>query len=327
MVEYRSKKLWWLLLPTMDKLSKVSRCPYGRTVAILLSRVSFDAVRIAIILFSPLVWAELLNPDTLRYTSCEVYADSVLTQCEYSVHSPFIEIHGMLRNCVPMLTTLLINSYFSRWLGIDILCQNLSAVSVCSLSLCNKVSPFPDVLRDLCRFAGPVFWTCIRFLDVMPRSSNCILGGRHKFLLFDHFGPGGNLASWRQVCFVSRLRTSNMICLIFSAMLRQNCLLCFPRGVFCFVDGPGFCYWVEGQDFELPSCGLTNRCWYNCMIFWVSDLSLWAPIVSFVPWVLGLVGRVWLFWWYLFVERLDLGLSLMNPLLNSATPLIYPATA
>ena len=124
----------------MDKYRDVSRCPYGITMEIVLIRVSLDsvtssvfrlvdlAIRIAIILSSPLVWGELLNPDTLRYASCEVYGDSVLTKCEYSVHSPFIELHGMLRDCVPMLTTLLINSYFSRWLGIDILCQNLSAV-------------------------------------------------------------------------------------------------------------------------------------------------------------------------------------------------------
>ena len=124
----------------MDKLSEVSRCPYGRTVEIVLIRVSLDAVtssvlrlvdlviRIAIILLSLLVWGELLNPDTLRYTSCEVYADSVLTKCEYSAHSLSIEPHGMLKDCVPMLTTLLINSYFKMWLGIDILCQNLSAV-------------------------------------------------------------------------------------------------------------------------------------------------------------------------------------------------------
>ena len=124
----------------MDKLSEVSRCPYGRTVEIVLIRVSFDsvtssvlrlvdlAIRIAIILSSPLVWGELLNPDTLRYASCEVYADSVLTKCEYSAHSLSIEPHGMLKDCVPMLTTLLINSYFKMWLGIDILCQNLSAV-------------------------------------------------------------------------------------------------------------------------------------------------------------------------------------------------------
>ena len=64
----------------------------------------------------------------LRYTRSEVYACSVLTRCEYSVHSLSIELHEMLRDYVSMLTTLLISSYFSRWLGIDILCQNLSAV-------------------------------------------------------------------------------------------------------------------------------------------------------------------------------------------------------
>ena len=51
----------------MDKLSDVSRCPYGRIVAMVLSKVSFDAVkssvlrlvdlaiRMAIILLSPLI--------------------------------------------------------------------------------------------------------------------------------------------------------------------------------------------------------------------------------------------------------------------------------
>ena len=49
----------------MDKLSDISRCPYGKTVAMVLSSVSFDAVksrvlrlvdlaiRMAIILLSP----------------------------------------------------------------------------------------------------------------------------------------------------------------------------------------------------------------------------------------------------------------------------------
>ena len=108
----------------MDKLRDVSRCPYGITVEIVLIRVSLDsvtssvfrlvdlAIRIAIILSSPLVWGELLNPDTLRYVSCDVYADSVLTKCEYSAHSPSIELHGMLKERVPMLTSLLINSNF-----------------------------------------------------------------------------------------------------------------------------------------------------------------------------------------------------------------------
>ena len=45
----------------MDKLSDVNRCPYGMTVAMVLSNVNFDAVlrsvdlaiRMAIILLSP----------------------------------------------------------------------------------------------------------------------------------------------------------------------------------------------------------------------------------------------------------------------------------
>ena len=44
--------------------------------------------------------------------------DSVLIRCEYSAHSPFTELHGILRDCVPILTNLLISSYFSSWLGI-----------------------------------------------------------------------------------------------------------------------------------------------------------------------------------------------------------------
>ena len=124
----------------MDRLREVSRCPYGITVEIVLIRVSLDsvtssvfrlvdlAIRIAIILSSPLVWGELLNPDTLRYVSCDVYADSVLTKCEYSAHSPSIELQGMLKDRDPMLTSLLISSYFKTWLGIHMLCQNLSVV-------------------------------------------------------------------------------------------------------------------------------------------------------------------------------------------------------
>ena len=54
--------------------------------------------------------------------------DNVLTKCEYSAHSPSIELHGMLKERVPMLISLLINSYFRMWLGIDKLCQNLSVV-------------------------------------------------------------------------------------------------------------------------------------------------------------------------------------------------------
>ena len=81
----------------------------------------------AIILSSPRVWVESLNPDMLRYRRFEAYVDRVLTRCEYSAHSPFIELHGILRDCVPILTNLLISSYFSSWLGIDILVQNLLA--------------------------------------------------------------------------------------------------------------------------------------------------------------------------------------------------------
>ena len=52
----------------------------------------------------------------------------MLTKCEYSAHSPSIELHGMLRERVPMFINLLISSYFRMWLGIDTVCQNLSAV-------------------------------------------------------------------------------------------------------------------------------------------------------------------------------------------------------
>ena len=124
----------------MDRLGEVSRCPYGITVEIVLIRASLDsvtssvfrlvdlAISIAIILSSPLVWGELLNPDTLRYASCDVNVDSVLTKCDYTAHSPSIELQGMLKDRVPILTSLLINSYFKTWLGIDMLRQNLSAV-------------------------------------------------------------------------------------------------------------------------------------------------------------------------------------------------------
>ena len=124
----------------MDRLREVSQCPYSMTVEIVFIRASLDsvtsrvlrlvdlAINIAIILSSPLVWGELLNPDTLRYASCDVNVDSVLTKCEYSAHSLSIELQGMLKDHVPILTNLLINSYFKRWLGIDMLCQNLSAV-------------------------------------------------------------------------------------------------------------------------------------------------------------------------------------------------------
>ena len=110
----------------MDRLREVSRCPYGMTVEIVLIRASLDsvtsrvlrlvdlAISFAIILSSPLIWGELLNPDTLRYASCDVNVDSVLTKCEYSAHSPSIELQGMLKDRVPILTNLLINSYFKR---------------------------------------------------------------------------------------------------------------------------------------------------------------------------------------------------------------------
>ena len=62
----------------MDRLREVSRCPYGMTVDIVLIRASLDsvtsrvlrlvdlAINIAIILSSPLIRGELLNPDMLR---------------------------------------------------------------------------------------------------------------------------------------------------------------------------------------------------------------------------------------------------------------------
>ena len=92
----------------MDRLREVSRCPYGITVEIVLIRASLDsvtssvfrlvdlAISIAIILSSPLVWGELLNPDTLRYASCDVNVDSVLTKCEYR-RSPHFVIFGTKR--------------------------------------------------------------------------------------------------------------------------------------------------------------------------------------------------------------------------------------
>ena len=87
------------------------------------------AIKMAIILLSPLILVESLNPEMLRYRRFEAYVERVLTRLEYSGHSPSIALHGMVKDRVPMLISLLISSYFSIWLGMDILFQNLSAVS------------------------------------------------------------------------------------------------------------------------------------------------------------------------------------------------------
>ena len=43
-----------------------------------------------------------------------------------SGHLPSIELHGMFKECVPMLINLFTISYFSIWLGSEMLRQNLS---------------------------------------------------------------------------------------------------------------------------------------------------------------------------------------------------------
>ena len=62
-VSYRSKKLWWLLLPTTDKFSEVSRCPHGKVVAMVLSRVTFDAVKSNVLRLVDLAIRLAIPPD------------------------------------------------------------------------------------------------------------------------------------------------------------------------------------------------------------------------------------------------------------------------
>ena len=82
----------------------------------------------AIILLSPRISLESLNPDMLSCRRFEEYADRFSTRCVYSCHSPSMELHGIFRDCVPILINLLMISYLSMWFGIDTLSQNLSAV-------------------------------------------------------------------------------------------------------------------------------------------------------------------------------------------------------
>ena len=76
--------MWWLLFPTIDKLSDDSRCPpHGRLVATEVNRVSVVAVmsnvlslldlaiNVAMILLSPRVSVDSLNPDMFSCRSCE----------------------------------------------------------------------------------------------------------------------------------------------------------------------------------------------------------------------------------------------------------------
>ena len=88
MVSYRRTKLWWLLFPTMDRLSEDSICPpHGRVVATMLSRLSVApviskvlrsvdlATRFAITLLFPRIVSESLTPDMFSCRSLDVCAE------------------------------------------------------------------------------------------------------------------------------------------------------------------------------------------------------------------------------------------------------------
>ena len=87
--------------------------------------------------------------------------DRVFTRWEYSGHLPSIELHGIFKDCVPILINLLINLYFSRWFGIETLCQNLSAVRTNWILLL----VFADLLQDF-------VW---ELLECRDRNFGCIL--------------------------------------------------------------------------------------------------------------------------------------------------------
>ena len=73
----------------------------------VLSKVSFDAVmsrllrwvdlaiRMAIILLSPRISFELLNPDMLRCRRFDKYVHKLSLRFVYSGHLPSTELHGM----------------------------------------------------------------------------------------------------------------------------------------------------------------------------------------------------------------------------------------
>ena len=75
-VSYLRTKLWWLLFPTMDRLSEDNMCvPHGKVVATMLSRLSVApviskvlrsedlAIKLAIILLFPRIVSDSLTPD------------------------------------------------------------------------------------------------------------------------------------------------------------------------------------------------------------------------------------------------------------------------
>ena len=88
MVSYLRTKLWWLLFPTMDKLSDDNMCPPpGRVTATMLSRLSVApviskvlrsvdlATKFATILLFPRTVSDSLTPDIFNCRSLDVYAD------------------------------------------------------------------------------------------------------------------------------------------------------------------------------------------------------------------------------------------------------------
>ena len=87
-VSYLRTKLWWLLFPTMDRLSDVNMCPPpDRVVATMLSRLSVApvmsrvlrsedlATKFATILLFPRIVSDSLTPDMFNCRSLDVYAD------------------------------------------------------------------------------------------------------------------------------------------------------------------------------------------------------------------------------------------------------------
>ena len=148
------------------------------------------------------------------------------------------------------------------------------------LNLCMKVGLFPGVLRDLCRLVGPVFWFCISFLDVMPRSNNCILGDRHKFLLFDHFDPSGNLTRlWhrgtRSFCWRIRLVVDVLLNIYYDLL-----------DIFCHACGEFVCFGFRVVSFVL----------LTVLVFVIVEEAkvLGSPLVA---WQIGAVMTVWSSGW------------------------------
>ena len=91
-VSYLRTKLWWLLFPTMDRLSEDNMCvPHGKVVATMLSRLSVApviskvlrsedfAIKLAIILLFPRIVSDSLTPDMFNCRSLDVYAAMLLS--------------------------------------------------------------------------------------------------------------------------------------------------------------------------------------------------------------------------------------------------------